>query len=211
MELDDLKSQWHAMDLKLDRSLALNLRVLTETRTRRARVRLLPLLLLQPLQLVFGAAVAVYCGQLWMANLSTPSLLLSGLGLHILGIGFIADAVMRILLITRINVSDPVVTIQRNLARLKHWETRSFKWIWIAVWALLPAMLIVAARALTGIDLWVRWPSGIVWLASGSAVGLALSYGFDVMASRRWPDLYVGHSIAYAQAALDEVETFARE
>ena len=121
------------------------------------------------------------------------------------------DAVMRIVLIMRINVTDPVVTIQRSLARLRHWEIRSFKWVWVAVWALLPAMLIVGARSLTGVDLWARWPAGVGWLAVGSAVGLALSYGFDVIASRRWPDLYVGHSIAWAQAALDQIEAFARE
>lgn len=211
MELDDLKPHWQAIDLKLDRSLALNLQILTETRTRRARLRLLPLLLLQPVQLVIGVAVTVYCAQFWIANRGTASLLASGLALHVLGIGLIADAVMRILLITRINVTDPVVTIQRNVARLRYWEIQSFKWVWVAVWALLPAMLIVVARSLTGVDLWARWPAGIGWLAVGSAVGLALSYGFDVVASRRWPNLYVGHSIAWAQAALDEIEAFARE
>jgi hypothetical protein len=211
MELDDLKPHWQALDLKLDRSLALSLKILTETRTRRARLRLLPLLLLQPIQLVIGVAVTVYCAQFWIANMGTPSLLVSGLALHVLGIGLIADAVMRILLITWINVTDPVVTIQRSLAYLRHWEIRSFKYVWVAVWALLPAMLIVVARSLTGVDLWARWPTGIGWLAVGSAVGLALSYGFDVVASRRWPNLYVGHSIAGAQAALDEIEAFARE
>lgn len=211
MELDELKSHWQALDLKLDRSLALNLQILTETRTRRARLRLLPLLFQQPIQLVIGLAITVYCAQFWTANMGTASLLVSGLALHVLGIGLIADAVMRIVLITRIKVTDPVVTIQRNLARLRHWEIRSFKWVWVAVWALIPAMLIVVAWSLTGVDLWARWPAGISWLAVGSAVGLALSYGFDVVASRRWPNLYVGHSIAWAQAALDEVEAFARE
>jgi hypothetical protein len=211
MELDDLKPHWQAIDRKLDRSLALNLRVLTETRTRRARLRLLPLFLLQPVQLVIGVAVTVYCAQFWMANMGTVPLLVSGLALHVLGIGLIVDAVMRMVLITRIHVTDPVVTIQRSLAHLRHWEVRSFRWVWVAVWALLPAMLIVGARSLTGVDLWARWPEGVGWLAVGSTVGLALSYGFDVVASRRWPDLYVGHSIAWAQAALDEIETFARE
>lgn len=211
MELDDLKPHWQAIDRKLDRALALNLQVLTETRTRRVRRRLLPLLLLQPFQLVVGAAVTVYCAQFWMANMDTASLLVSGLALHLLGIGLIVDAGLRIMLIMRINVTDPVVTIQRSLARLRYWEVRSFKLVWVAVWALLPAMLIVAARSLTGIDLWARWPEGIGWVTLGSAVGLALSYGFDAVASRRWPDLYLGHSLGSAQAALDEIEAFARE
>jgi hypothetical protein len=211
MELDDLKPHWQAMALTLDRSLALNLQLLTETRTRRARLRLLPLFLLQPVQLVVGLVVTAYCAQFWIANRGTASLLVSGLALHAFGVGLIADAMMRILLITRINVTGSVVTMQRSLAHLRHWEIRAFKWVWVASWALLPAMLIVAARSLSGIDLVVRWPQGVGWLAVGSAVGLALSYGLDVVVSRRWPDLYVGHSIARAQAALDEIEAFAQD
>lgn len=31
------------------------------------------------------------------------------------------------------------------------------------------------------------------------------------IAARRWPSLYVSHSVARAQAALDEIDAFARE
>ena len=56
MELDEFKLQWQEMDRKLDRSIALNLRLLTEKRTRRSKLRLAPMLLLQPVQIVIGLA-----------------------------------------------------------------------------------------------------------------------------------------------------------
>src|SRR5438552_2811994 len=141
MELDELTQQWQALDRKLDRSIALNLRLLTETRTRRTKRSLLPLLLLQPIQLAIGFAVAISCARFWIRHVDSPALLISGLALHAFGIGLIVDAIVRILLIVRINFAAPVVTIQRYLAYLRHWEIRSFKWGWMIIWALLPAML----------------------------------------------------------------------
>jgi hypothetical protein len=211
MELDDLKQQWQSLDRKLERTLALNLQILTETRTRRMKQRLLPVLLLQPLQLAIGFALTIFSARFWIANMDTTALLVSGLALHAFGIGLIADGVMRIQLITRIRFDAPVVTIQRHLAYLKHWEVRSFKWGWMIVWALVPAMLIVAVKAVANVDLWSRFPPAVAWTAAGSAVGMAASYAFDRWAHGRWPDLYVGHSVAGAQAALDEIDRFARE
>jgi len=36
MEIEELRQQWQQLDRKLERSLSLNLRLLTETRTRRS-------------------------------------------------------------------------------------------------------------------------------------------------------------------------------
>jgi hypothetical protein len=210
MELDELKQQWQALDRKLDRSVALSLRLLTETRTRRTRLRLLPLLLLQPVQIAIGLAITILSARFWIANHEVMHLLIAGLVLHAFGIGLVIDAVMRILLIVRINYAGPVVTMQRYLALLRHWEIRSFKWGWMLFWALIPVVFLVGVKALTTLDVWVRWPRGLLWLASGSAVAMLVSYAFDRFA-RRWPNLYVGHSVAGAQRALDEIEQFARE
>jgi hypothetical protein len=211
MELDELKQQWQALDRKLDRSVALNLRLLTETRTRRGKLRLLPMLLLQPLQLAIGFALTIYCARFWITHNDDIALLVSGLALHAFGIALVIDAIVRILLIARINFAAPVVTIQRYLAYLRHWEIRSFKWGWMLVWALIPAMLIVTAKALANVDLWTQASVVVLWTTGGSAVGMAASYLFDRRATGRWPNLYVGHSVASAQAALDEIDSFARE
>jgi hypothetical protein len=218
MELDDLKQQWQALDRKLDRSLALNVRLLTETRTRRSKLRLLPLLLLQPLQLAFGIALIVYFARFWIANLDSPPLAASGMVLHASSVGLVIDAVMRMLLIVRINYAAPVIVIQRYLALLRRWEIRSFKWAWMGFWLASPAMLLVGVKQVAGVNLWEVWPAAVIWTTVGGVGGAGLSYLFARWARHSEGRLgaamdrvYVGHSIARAQASLDEIEEFARE
>jgi hypothetical protein len=218
MELDELKHQWQELDRKLDRSLALNIRMLTETHTRSSKLRLLPLLLLQPVQMAIGAALVIYFARFWLVNLDSLALAISGIALHALSIGLIVDAVMRTLLIVRINYAAPVVTIQRYLALLRRWEVRSFNWAWMGCWLASPAMLLVGVKLVAGIDLWQVWPGAVMWTAAAGVAGAALS-----LAGERWARLkegklgaalerfYVGHSIARAQASLDEIDEFARE
>jgi hypothetical protein len=217
MELDELKRQWQELDRKLDRSLALNLHLLTETRTRRSKRRLLPVLLVQPLWMAFGLMLVIFFARFWVANLGSWPLVASGIFLHLLSVGLVVDAVVRTVLIARINYAAPVVTIQRYLALLRRWEIRSFKWSWIAIWLSPPALLLVVVRKLTTLDLSVVAPNAVVYTAIGSAVGAGLSYLFARWARRNkrlgaaMDRFYVGYSIAGAQASLDEIDEFARE
>jgi hypothetical protein len=218
MELDDLKLQWRDLDRKLDRSLALNLRLLTETRTRRTKLRLLPLLLMQPLQFAVGFVLTTYFARFWIANLETPSLFIAGMVVHAMCVALMIDAVMRILLIVRINYAAPVVTIQRYLALLRRREIHSFKWAWMITFLAAPAMLVVGVKLVAGIDLWSVARAPVIYTAIGGATGAALSYAFDRWArqgNRRvgaiMDRIFAGHSIANAQASLDEIDEFARE
>jgi hypothetical protein len=218
MELDELKLQWRDLDRKLDRSLALNLRLLTETRTRRTKLRLLPLLLMQPLQFAIGFVSTTYFAHFWIANLATPSLFVSGMVVHAMCVALMIDAVMRILLIVRINYAAPVVTIQRYLALLRRREIHSFKWAWMIVFLTAPAMLVVGVKLVAGVDLWSVAPAAVIYTALGGFMGAALSYAFDRWArngNRRigaiMDGIFAGHSIANAQASLDEIDEFARE
>jgi hypothetical protein len=217
MELDELKQQWQELDRKLDRSIALNLRLLTEKRIRWTRLCLVPALLIQPVQIVIGLAMTIFFARFWIANLGTWPLVISGVFLHALSVGLIIDAVVRTLLIVRINYASPVVTIQRYLALMRRWEIRSFKWTWVAVWLAPPALLVVGARLSTNVNLWSVAPNAVIYTAIGGLVGVGLSYLFDLFA-RRSPRLnaamnsmYVGYSIAGAQKSLDEIDEFTRE
>jgi hypothetical protein len=217
MELDELKKQWRELDRKLDRSLALNVRLLTETRTRRSKRRLVPMLLLQPVQIVIGLALTIFFARFWTTNPDSWPLLISGVFLHALSVGLIIDAVMRTLLIVRINYAAPVVTIQRYLALLRRWEIRSFKCAWIAVWLATPALLLVGVKALTTLNLWTIAPTAVICTAIAGVAGAGLSWLFDQWARRNprlgaaMNSMYVGCSIAGAQASLDEIDEFARE
>jgi hypothetical protein len=218
MELDEFKQQWRDLDRKLDRSLALNLRLLTETRTRKSKLRLLPLLLWQPVDLVVGSVLIAYFAHFWLTNLDSIPLAASGLVLQAFSVGLVIDAVIRVLLIVRINYAAPVVTIQRYVALLRQWEIRAFKWSWIACWLATPALLLVGVKAAAGVNAWALSPAWIIGSAVFGVVGAALSLGFARWARNSKGKLgaamdrfYVGHSIAGAQAALDEIDEFARE
>jgi hypothetical protein len=217
MELDDFRPQWREMERKLDRSIALNLRLLTEKRTGKAKLRLVPVLFLQPFQILIGLALAIFFARFWIANLGTWPLVISGVFLHALSVGLVIDAVVRTVLIVRINYAAPVVTIQRYLALMRRWEIRSFKWSWVAVWLAPPALLMVGAKLAAKLSLWSVAPNVIIYTAIGCLAGVGLSYLFDLWA-RHSPRLgaamnsmYVGYSIAGAQASLDEIDEFARE
>jgi hypothetical protein len=217
MELDELKQQWKELDRKLDRSIALNLRLLTEKRIRSTRLRLVPTLLMQPVRIVIALAMTIFFARFWIANLGTWPLVISGVFLHALSIGLIIDAAVRTLLIVRINYASPVVTIQRYLALMRRWEIRSFKWTWVAIWLAPPALLVVGTKLSTTLNLWVVAPHVVIYTAIGGLVGVGLSYLFDLLARRNprlgaaMNSLYVGYTIAGAQASLDEIDEFARE
>lgn len=216
MELDELKREWRALDRKLDHSIALSTRLLVEDRARRSKRHLLWWLIWQPLQLVTGIVLAFYLGGFWARNLGSPAVWMSGVFLHALSIAFAIDAVVRMWMIGRISYTAPVVTIQRQLAELRRWEVRSFKVAWVLAWLACPALLIVVVRAITGLDLWVTWPRGVMWAVIGGVGGAVLSYAFDraIRGSRFAAGLdrfYAGDPIARAHAALKEVEEFARE
>lgn len=216
MELDDLKLQWQALDRKLESTLSLERQVLGALRAQTSRRSLRLLWMFQPVQIVLGVALAMYFGRFWSTNLASPALWISGVVLHALSIALVVDAAVRISLIRRIDYSAPVMTIQRDLAKLRYWEVRSFKWAWVLVWVAIPAMLVVAAKQGADVDLARVWPSAIWWTAAGSCIGVALSYAFDRWARRRslgarLERFYSGDAIARAQAAFDENEAFARE
>ena len=67
-------------------------------------------------------------------------------------------------------------------------------------------------KAVSGVDLWASWPACVTWTAVASAAGMLASYLFDRWARTRdhTCGIYVGYSVSAAQAALDEVDQFAR-
>jgi len=216
MELNDLKREWQALDRKLDRSIALNTRLLVEDRARRSKRHLLRWLIWQPLQLVLGIVLTIFLGGLWARNLGSPAVWISGVFLHALSVALIVDAAVRMWMIGRINYTEPVVTIQRQLAKLRTWEVRSFKAAWVLIWVACPALLIVVAKSVAGLDLWQTWPRGVIWTAIGGVTGALLSYAFDRLTrgsrlASGLESIYAGDAIARAQAALNEAEEFARE
>lgn len=218
MELDDMKTAWQTLDRRLGQQHALNLHLLRETRLDRMRAGLRALKSNQILQLVAGLVAALVIGRYWIPRADEPVVLASGLLLHAYTLMIAAFAARDLVLLSRVDASEPVVSIQKRLAELRAWRLRSARWFMIAgclMWVPLVALLFHRA----GLDLWRHRPGFLAMLVASGVACLGLAWGLATWSRRpgrvrlrRFVEASaVGRGIADAQAALDEIERFERD
>lgn len=214
MELDELKLAWHSLEQRLERQQALNLQLLTESRVDKAKRHLRWLLLGQCAQLALGVLVTVLSARFWIANHEVPALLAAGLAGHAWGVLVICSAVVELLLVTRIQYAQPVVTVQRYLAILRRWRTRVAPWLGLPF--LLACMFGPMLLAALGAPVPAAWVAGNLVACLGLAVAAAWFYrwshrpGREALA-RRIDDFLGGDSLRRATERLEEVADFERE
>lgn len=218
MELDELKASWQSLDRRVSQLTALNLALLTDVQRRKARWRLLPVFVGALCSVTVGGWLVSVFARFWLAHLDTTSSVVAGVTLHAASIGLVIVGVVQLLIVTRINFAQPVLTIQRYLALLQTWEARTFHWVWLACWLLWPALLVAGAMAVAGVDLWARAPGVVLANAGAGVAGALLSVMFHRLTRRpggrlgAWMDsLLTNQSIKRAKSALDEIDRFARE
>jgi len=218
MELDELKASWHSLDRRITALTEINRRLLTETVTRKARWRLAPVAIGAVLNIVIGAWFAIGWGAFWTAHLDKLAVAIAGMTLHLASVGLIVVGAVRLALVLRIDYTQPVLAIQRSLAKLQAFEARSFHAAWFTCWVLVPAALVAIVMGFAGIDLWDRAPGYLlanfaVCLAGGLAPPL-LHYWARRRSGRlaAWmDDFLLSRSIQRARQEIDEIERFARE
>jgi len=215
MELDELKVSWQGLDRRVEERILRKL--LSETISRKARWRLAPVLIGAVFNMIIGAWFALAWGKFWSAHLATPLVAGAGIVLHAASIGLIVIGMVRLVLVLRIDYTQPVLAIQRSLARLQEFEARSFHAVWFACWVLVPAALVAIVMGLAGVDLWDRargylLANFVVCLVGGLAPPLlhhwARRRGSKLAA--RMDAFLLSHSIARARAAIAEIDEFAR-
>ncbi len=118
MELDDLKTAWQALDARLARHDRLQLALLHERRTDRARRNLRPLLVGMALQALLGVGLVVLGIACWKQNTGVPGLFATGLLLHAFGVLHVAFAGIVCGLATTADYDAPVLAIQKRLRLL---------------------------------------------------------------------------------------------
>lgn len=214
MELDELKQSWHAMAQRLDQQDAFNVLLFTESRLDKAKHHLRWLLFGQVLQIVIGALVTVVFARYWIAHREVLPLLAFGLGMHAWGVLLICSAVVEVLLITRIQYAQPVLTVQRYLALLLRWRARVAPWLglpFLLLWTLGPLALIAL-----GAPLAPAWVAANLVISLIPAVALWWFYrrshrpGRELQA-RRIDDFLGGESLRLARIRLDEIKEFERD
>jgi hypothetical protein len=183
MQLDDLKQVWAAHGADLERSLAINERLLRETLLRKVRSAFVPVRVVRALEVALGIATIVAAMAVLTNHFADPRYLIVAGGLAILA-GYVTGLCAYSLHQTStIDYAEPVTTIQRSVERIRIAEYRAFKWtLLLGIVAWLPIALILF-EALTGFDALAR--VSLAWLVANILFGF-ICLGIGQALSRRY-------------------------
>jgi hypothetical protein len=172
MDLDDLKAAWTAHGVALERSLAINERLLRETLLRKVRFALAPLVVWRALEVALGAAAVRLVVGVLAAHLGEPRYLVAAGALAVLAVALTALGAASLVGGLKLDYTGTVTAIQRDLERLQLVEYHATKWALLGgVLLWLPAAL-VGFEAITGVDALAR--VDLAWLIGNLAFGVGV-------------------------------------
>lgn len=210
MELEQLKSIWDEVETA-PAARRIDARTLSRTRKRVGRLGLLV-----HLDLVQDVVAVVATGWFSVAHLGEPRfflpalVLFAGFAFHLFS-GLRQRATLR-----AIDWGGPVAVIQERLAVLRVERVRAVRLLLLLAPLAFVPLLVVAAKALFGIDLWAV-PAARAWLYANLAFGAAfLAAGLfltRVLSSRPWASglgrLLAGQTLVEAERELEASTRFA--
>ena len=221
MELDELKQAWHTLDLRLQRQATLNLQIFAEGRLDKTRSTLRWMMWRQAFQIAIWTALLVFViGPFWIEHRATTHLLVLGLVIHAYAVLTIGVSVLQIVLMARIDMAAPVVTIQRQLVQLRSLRIRHNLLLSLPWWPLWVVGLVVGVKWWMGIDLYAIAPRFFYWTLGVGFAGLfATLWIARKLAARAqatgkpapMADDLAGYSLRRAIDNLDEIARFKGE
>ncbi len=172
MELDELKAAWAEHGARLEKSLAIDERLLREMMLRKVRFALAAFAFWRSVDAVIGAAAFTLLLPVVIGHHDEPRYLL--IGAAVLAYLAVATAqCVRVLAASlRLDGGAPVVRLQQALERTRRVELRCFRFMLLGgavVWLPLPVLLL---EAISGAPLLQKLDLG--WLLCNVLVGLAL-------------------------------------
>ncbi len=172
MELDDLKEAWAAHGAMLERSLAINERLLRETMLRKVRFTLAPYVLWRALEVALGIAMMAIVIPILLAHPGEPRYVVVGGALAVYTYGITALSAYLLVKASQLDYGGPVTKIQCDVERIRLVEYRAVKWAvlgGVVIW--LPAGLVLF-EALTRVNALGRVHLG--WLVGNLLFGIAV-------------------------------------
>ena len=216
MELDDFKTAWRTLDDRLARHERINLELLRERKVDTARRGLRPLAWGQWLQFLLGVALIVLGVACWTRNTDVPGLLAAGITLHAFGVLTAVMAGLTLALMAAIDYAAPVVTIQKQMARLLRFYTLNANLCGLPWWIMwLP--VVVGFAGLGDVDRAAPTPAWITVSMAIGLCGLLATWAWGLWHARRTADgphracHDGGEGIRRGRRLLDEIADFERE
>jgi bacteriorhodopsin len=230
MDLDDLKTRLAEQDVKLDQVLRLNVTAVRELQLSKTKSNLQWLVRGVVFELVLTIVAIVWLGGFIAGHLGEPRFLLPAVLLDLCAIAFLGACIRQLAGIASLNYSLPVVTVQKELGKLRILRIRTTKWVMTLSFVLWFPLLVVLFEGFLGVDLWRilgaigdRNGSFVAWVVAnlllGLAVALLLMWASNRYADRldrspalrRLMDAFAGHSLTRALASLDSIVRFETE
>lgn len=221
MRLDDLERAWTAHGAALERSLALDERILRELLLRRARFALGPFVLFRALEVALGLLALLVLAPVLLAHRTEPRYLLVGGAVLLFALGLTIQCAGLLARTLQLDASGPVLAIQRQVEHLKRCESRATKWALLGgVFLWLPGLLLLV-EVPTGIPALGRVE--LAFLLGNLGLGLVVLVVGQVWSrrvverpdlsplARRVVDALASGSLHSAARHLDELARFERE
>ncbi len=221
MQLDDLKEAWAAHGAALERSLAIDERLLREVLLRKVRFALAPYVLWRALEVALGIAALLLVMPVLAAHVAEPRYLVAAGALAVFTVGVTALSAHLLVNGLRLDYGGPVTAIQRDVERIKLVEYRVLKWSLlggVVLW--LPAALVLF-EAVTGVEVLAR--VDLLWLVANLTFGLFVLALGQVLSrkyversdlspwARRLVDVVSGRSLRSVAGHLAELSRFERQ
>ncbi|MFM7183898.1 MAG: hypothetical protein ACKO4Z_03890 [Planctomycetota bacterium] len=221
MQLDELKQSWAAHGAVLERSLAIDERLLREVLLRKVRFAMAPYLLWRALEVAICIAVLVAVVAVLGAHIAEPRYFVVAGTVAVFS--FVITALNGYLLVSglRLDYEGPVTAIRRDVERIKLAEYRAFKWALLGGVMLWLPVLLVLFEALTSVAALAR--VNLAYLVANLVFGLAV-LTLGQMLSRRYverPDIgprtrrlveaISGRALRTAAGNLADLARFERE
>jgi hypothetical protein len=221
MELEDFKQLWKEYDARLNASMRLNSYVLQRTNLATVQTSLNRLSRGVVIELAFNAVALLLIGSFADDNAADIRFLIPAIVLGAYFIAITAGGIYQLVRMKKVDYDEPVIAIQTKLERLKIQRIAATKWILLTAPLLWVPLLIVALRALFGIDAYATLGPAylLVNLLAGIAViPLALwiskRYGTRFAGSSSLRSLandIAGRSLVAALESLDTIRRFEEE
>ncbi len=221
MQLDDLKEAWAAHGTLLERSLAIDERLLREVMLRKVRFALAPYVLWRALEVALGIAALLVVMPILAAHVTEPRYVVVAGALAVFTVGITALSAYLLVNGLQLDYGGPVTAIQRDVERIRLVEYRALKWAvlgGVLVW--LPAVLILF-EAVSGVDALAR--VDLPWLFANLLFGLVVLALGQVLSrkhverpdlapwARRLVDAVSNQALRSAAGHLAELSRFERE
>jgi hypothetical protein len=221
MQLDDLKQAWAAHGAMLERSLAIDERLLREVLLRKVRIALAPYVVWRALEVALGVAMMSIVVPVVVGHIGEPRYAIVGGALGVFIVGITALCAYLLTKNLTLDYGGPVMAIQREVEHIALMEYHALKWAVLGgVVAWLPAALILF-EALTSVDALAR--VDLAYIVGNLVFGLVVLGVGQVLlrrhvehpglgsTARRFVDALSGRGLRSAAAHLAELERFERE